>query len=197
MEPPPRKRRPRATPHSALGEASPTGRDVGASIGTASTPRAKPAPAAPEPSTLIAPGLRDDLRAGLRGWYFTRKRQLPWRDDPTPYKVWVSEIMLQQTQVVTVLPYFERFIAAFPTVATTLANARERGVLKRVRGTPLPVGTHLAGRVAGAVVVAVASLLTMVAVGVVVYDVQVVWRAAPAAAVTGVPARIAPPAGPL
>lgn len=72
--------------------------------------------------------LREDLRAGLRGWYFTRKRQLPWRDDPTPYKVWVSEIMLQQTQVATVLPYFERFIATFPTLAA-LAAAPEEAVM--------------------------------------------------------------------
>ncbi|MCC6621257.1 MAG: A/G-specific adenine glycosylase [Deltaproteobacteria bacterium] len=44
------------------------------------------------------------------------QRRLPWRDDPSPYRVWVSEIMLQQTQVATVIPYFERFVAAFPTV---------------------------------------------------------------------------------
>ncbi|MEJ1399183.1 MAG: A/G-specific adenine glycosylase, partial [Candidatus Sedimenticola sp. (ex Thyasira tokunagai)] len=42
------------------------------------------------------------------------RKDLPWQQEPTPYRVWVSEIMLQQTQVATVIPYFERFMAAFP-----------------------------------------------------------------------------------
>ena len=46
---------------------------------------------------------------------------LPWQHDPTPYRVWISEIMLQQTQVVTVIPYFQRFMGYFPTVATLAA----------------------------------------------------------------------------
>jgi len=68
------------------------------------------------------------LRLALRAWYLLRKRRLPWRDDPSPYRVWVSEIMLQQTQVVTVIPYFERFMLAFPTVAA-LASAPESDVM--------------------------------------------------------------------
>ncbi len=52
----------------------------------------------------------------LTSWFLKQKRALPWRNDPTPYRVWVSEIMLQQTQVKTVLPYFEKFIARFPCV---------------------------------------------------------------------------------
>jgi len=53
----------------------------------------------------------------LLGWYDQAGRKdLPWQRDRTPYRVWVSEIMLQQTQVTTVIPYFERFISAFPTV---------------------------------------------------------------------------------
>ncbi len=64
---------------------------------------------------LDTPQDRQALRDALRGWYLARRRRLPWRDDPTPYRVWVSEIMLQQTQVATVIPYFERFIATFPT----------------------------------------------------------------------------------
>ena len=68
------------------------------------------------------------FRAQLAAWYHTRRRQLPWREDPTPYRVWVSEIMLQQTQVATVIPYFERFVAAFPDVAS-LARADEQDVL--------------------------------------------------------------------
>ena len=46
------------------------------------------------------------------------RKDLPWQRDPTPYRVWVSEIMLQQTQVATVIPYFERFMARFPDVST-------------------------------------------------------------------------------
>src|SRR3954469_20504524 len=49
-------------------------------------------------------------------WFERQKRVLPWRDEPTPYRVWISEIMLQQTQVATVVPYFEKFVARFPDV---------------------------------------------------------------------------------
>lgn len=52
----------------------------------------------------------------LLGWYDAGARILPWRSEPTPYRVWVSEIMLQQTRVAAVLPYFERFLAALPTI---------------------------------------------------------------------------------
>lgn len=52
----------------------------------------------------------------LLEWYDQNKRELPWRSSPLPYNVWVSEIMLQQTQVQTVLPYYERFMSAFPTI---------------------------------------------------------------------------------
>ncbi|SUG53896.1 A/G-specific adenine glycosylase [Salmonella enterica subsp. diarizonae] len=56
-------------------------------------------------------------------WYDKYGRKtLPWQINKTPYKVWLSEVMLQQTQVTTVIPYFERFMARFPTV-TDLANA--------------------------------------------------------------------------
>ena len=68
------------------------------------------------------------LRERLHGWYHARRRALPWREDPTPYRVWISEIMLQQTQVATVIPYFERFIARFPDVEA-LAAAPEQTVL--------------------------------------------------------------------
>ncbi len=62
-------------------------------------------------------------------WYHENARTLPWRSDPTPYKVWISEIMLQQTQVETVIPYFERFMARFPDLAS-LAQAEESEVLQ-------------------------------------------------------------------
>jgi A/G-specific adenine glycosylase len=52
----------------------------------------------------------------LAHWFGRQKRVLPWRDEPSPYRVWISEIMLQQTQVITVVPYFERFIERFPSV---------------------------------------------------------------------------------
>jgi A/G-specific adenine glycosylase len=59
-------------------------------------------------------------------WYRQHgRKELPWQRDPTPYRVWVSEIMLQQTQVATVIPYFERFMSRFPTVPTLAAAAQD------------------------------------------------------------------------
>ncbi len=58
----------------------------------------------------------EDLAPRLLTWYDASKRALPWRGTRDPYRVWVSEIMLQQTQVATVIPYYERFLGAFPTV---------------------------------------------------------------------------------
>ena len=71
--------------------------------------------------------------ADLLRWFRQNKRDLPWRRGPTPYRVWLSEIMLQQTQVHTVLPYFERFIEALPTVEA-LAAAPLDEVLKLWEG---------------------------------------------------------------
>ncbi len=65
----------------------------------------------------------------LLEWYHGQKRDLPWRRHRNPYYIWVSEIMLQQTRVDTVIPYFERFITQFPTVEA-LADAPEEEVLK-------------------------------------------------------------------
>lgn len=90
--------------------------------------RARPQSSAPTIAEPLDAALVSDLVHALRGWYFTHRRRLPWREEPTPYRVWVSEIMLQQTQVATVLPYFERFMAAFPDVAA-LAAAPEEAVL--------------------------------------------------------------------
>ena len=56
------------------------------------------------------------LRTSLLSWYDTHRRPLPWRDVSSPYHVWVSEVMLQQTRVDQALPYYTRFVAAFPTV---------------------------------------------------------------------------------
>lgn len=69
----------------------------------------------------------------LLRWYDREKRDLPWRRSRDPYRIWVSEIMLQQTRVDTVIPYFERFMARFPTVSD-LAAAPEADVLKAWEG---------------------------------------------------------------
>src|SRR5215831_19262009 len=68
------------------------------------------------------------LRRALLGWYDAHHRELPWRRDADPYRVWVSEIMLQQTRVAAVLEHYVRFLRRFPTVET-LARAREQSVL--------------------------------------------------------------------
>jgi A/G-specific adenine glycosylase len=68
------------------------------------------------------------LRAALLAWYRERRRDLPWRRTRDPYAIWVSEIMLQQTRVETVVPYYGRFLERFPTVRA-LAIAREDDVL--------------------------------------------------------------------
>ncbi|WP_078549852.1 A/G-specific adenine glycosylase [Litchfieldia alkalitelluris] len=69
----------------------------------------------------------------LLAWFEREMRSLPWREDQDPYKVWVSEIMLQQTRVDTVIPYFNRFIKQFPTIEA-LAQAEEEEVLKAWEG---------------------------------------------------------------
>lgn len=66
-------------------------------------------------------------------WYLQNKRELPWRDTKDPYKIWLSEVILQQTRVAQGLPYYEKFIQEFPTV-TDLAQADEQQVLKIWQG---------------------------------------------------------------
>lgn len=65
----------------------------------------------------------------LLHWFFENRRDLPWRRTKNPYYIWISEVMLQQTQVDTVIPYFRKFIECFPTV-DALAAAPEQSVLK-------------------------------------------------------------------
>ena len=67
----------------------------------------------------------------LVDWYKKEARPLPWREEPTPYRVWVSEIMLQQTRVEAVKPYFERFTKELPDVAA-LAACSEPWMIERV-----------------------------------------------------------------
>ena len=75
----------------------------------------------------------DVIAAPLLRWFHSEKRALPWREEPTPYRVWVSEIMLQQTRVEAVKPYFERFVAALPDVRA-LARADENTLMKLWEG---------------------------------------------------------------
>lgn len=73
------------------------------------------------------------FRSALTDWYEANKRILPWRENTEPYRIWVSEIMLQQTKVDTVMPYFERFMTWFPTMKD-FAEAPEERILKAWEG---------------------------------------------------------------
>jgi len=76
-----------------------------------------------ETSQIVA-----DFRSLLLSWYHEHKRDLPWRNTGDPYAIWVSEIMLQQTRVDQALPYYTRWMEAFPEIAS-LANADRQEVL--------------------------------------------------------------------
>jgi A/G-specific adenine glycosylase len=69
------------------------------------------------------------VRRGLLAWYGRNARDLPWRRTRDPYRIWISEVMLQQTRVETVIPYYARFLERFPT-NRSLAEARQEEVLK-------------------------------------------------------------------
>lgn len=71
--------------------------------------------------------------AQLREWYLAQKRALPWRENRDPYRIWISEVMLQQTTVAAVIPYYERFLKRFPDVRI-LADAAEADVLEAWAG---------------------------------------------------------------
>jgi A/G-specific adenine glycosylase len=77
--------------------------------------------------------LPKNFATGLINWYNEHKRALPWRSDPQPYRVWLSEIILQQTRVSQGLPYYHRFVERFPTVKD-LAAASEQEVLRLWQG---------------------------------------------------------------
>src|SRR3984957_3886641 len=74
-----------------------------------------------------------NFSVNLSRWYSKHKRDLPWRKTKDPYKIWVSEIMLQQTTVSTVIAYYERWIEVFPTIHD-LAKAPLQMVLKQWQG---------------------------------------------------------------
>jgi A/G-specific adenine glycosylase len=88
---------------------------------------------AANPQGAIAPGATAALREALLAWFRREQRDLPWRRTRDPYAIWVSEIMLQQTRVDTVVPYYERFLRAFPT-PQALAEAELGDVLARWAG---------------------------------------------------------------
>jgi A/G-specific adenine glycosylase len=120
----------------------------GNSVAKSKISREKPTvPSPPRKSRLRADASGEDLiyggypdkrwqrtfRRNLLNWYFENRRELPWRTDNTAYRVWISEIMLQQTQIVTVIEYFERFMKTFPTIRD-LAKATEEKVLSMWEG---------------------------------------------------------------
>ncbi len=83
--------------------------------------------------SLLGKPLRSELATALQVWYQHHRRDLPWRKQKSLYRVWISEIMLQQTQVATVVNYYLRFLSAFPNVRR-LAQAPEQDVLKLWEG---------------------------------------------------------------
>ncbi|MFW6161508.1 MAG: A/G-specific adenine glycosylase [Planctomycetota bacterium] len=70
-------------------------------------------------------GVPDNLAPSLLRWYDAARRDLPWRRTADPYRIWLAEVMLQQTRVETVIPYYERFVERFPTVASLAAASVE------------------------------------------------------------------------
>src|SRR5437899_505455 len=96
------------------------------------------------------PDLRLALQRGLIGWYVATGRDLPWRRTTDPYAVLVSEILLQQTQVATVIPVYEALLARWPSFAALAAAP-----LDEVKAVTDPLGYHVRGawlhRIAGIV----------------------------------------------
>jgi A/G-specific adenine glycosylase len=79
--------------------------------------------------TLLAPRALKTLQRRLLAWFCAHKRDLPWRASRDPYRIWVAEVMLQQTRIAAVLPYYHRFLKQFPTVES-LARAPQGKVLQ-------------------------------------------------------------------
>ncbi len=88
---------------------------------------------AQESTAHFSSAQKQSLRRRLLAWYAENARDLPWRKSQDPYRVWISEIMLQQTQVATVREYFKRFVETFPTIQR-LAAANEIDVLRLWEG---------------------------------------------------------------
>ena len=73
--------------------------------------------------------LSAEMRRSLLVWFRRTRARLPWRETRDPYRVWVSEVMLKQTRIAAVIPYYKRFLREFPTVGKLARSRRER-VLK-------------------------------------------------------------------
>jgi len=78
----------------------------------------------------------ENIAPALLDWFYANRRILPFREDPTPYHVWLTEIMLQQTRVSAALPYYERFLAALPDIPA-LAGCEEEKLHKLWEGAGL------------------------------------------------------------
>lgn len=77
--------------------------------------------------------INKQFTSNIISWYYSNKRNLPWRETTDPYYIWISEIILQQTRVSQGLPYYQKFVRVFPTVEA-LANANEQEVLSLWQG---------------------------------------------------------------
>src|SRR6059058_5904604 len=84
-------------------------------------------------SPLLAASRSQKIVSALLDWFGKNARDLPWRKTRDPYAIWVSEIMLQQTQVKTVIPYWERWMERLPTIQS-LARARSQTIHKLWEG---------------------------------------------------------------
>lgn len=95
---------------------------------SAAPPPRPPQAAAPKPAPADAAqaGPLPPIAPALLEWFYANRRSLPFRQNPSPYRVWVSEIMLQQTRVSAALPYYERFMAELPTVQDLAGCGEER-----------------------------------------------------------------------
>jgi A/G-specific adenine glycosylase len=125
-----------------------------------------------EPSIVLDARAKQSIRRRLLAWYSRHARDLPWRRSRDPYRVWLSEVMLQQTTVAAVKPYFERFLAELPTVAA-LAAADEQQVLRLWEGLGYyrrarslhAAARHVVGELGGEFPRDVAGLLQLPGVG--------------------------------
>ena len=86
-----------------------------------------------KPSWIDSESSKKTFRKSLLSWFDEQQRALPWRKNPSLYKTVVSEFMLQQTRVTTMLPYYEKWMKQFPDFET-LANAQEGTILKAWEG---------------------------------------------------------------
>src|SRR5689334_2884692 len=78
-----------------------------------------------KPRHTVSKATRRHLVEALLNWFAKHKRALPWRATRDPYHIWISEVMLQQTQTATVIPFYERFLKQFPNLAA-LASADDQ-----------------------------------------------------------------------